>query len=142
MKTKALFLIIVLVSFISCKGSPTSVTNSDPIVGEWKWTNTVGGIGGWTYTSASEGYTCRVIFRSSDFSLYFNDTLVQTAHYNFVPTSNGQMLLSMPDVQDSIFIRHYPKIVFNGLVSIAHDSLNVSPMPNVRDGFTSLFIHQ
>jgi len=118
---------------ISCSDSST-ITNSqqNTIIGEWQWNRTDGGIGGWHYTPASEGYTCKItFFDRSNCSLYRNDSLVQSGTYT-ITSSN----LSI-----SGFIQWQPNIVFNGEFSIAHDSLIFSD-DGIYDGLSSLYIRK
>ena len=125
----------------ACSNSSSSDSSATNILGEWKWNMTVGGIGGWTYTPLTEGYSCKIIFKNqSDCLVYLNDTLVRSGTYT-LKSSNGVTQLSTPGAGDSVLFKLLRNIVVGGVITISNDSLTVSE-EGINDGFSSLFIRK
>jgi len=137
MKPGCIVFAAALCCIFSCTYSPASNPQTG-LNGTWKWNATIGGIGGWTYTPATEGFSCTVLFSNqSDYSLFRNDTLKRSGVYT-LSSSNGISHLSIPIGDDSSF--NY-RILFDGAMRISHDTMMLS-MDSVNDGFSSYFIRQ
>ena len=67
-------------SFTSC--SKEGQHDSTNVIGEWRWTSSIGGIGGWTLTPKTEGFTKKLKFTDRDFLMFKNDTLIESTVYS------------------------------------------------------------
>lgn len=66
-------------------------TNSKCIEGEWRWVESVGGIGGWTITPQTEGYEQTLKIEKNTYKEYINDSLVYTSDYTIGESSENQI---------------------------------------------------
>jgi hypothetical protein len=69
-----LLVVMVYCSVSSC--NKEKLPPSDSIVGEWRWVKSVGGIGGFTLTPKTEGFTQKWVFNAdSTCKFYHKDTV-------------------------------------------------------------------
>src|SRR4030095_14031114 len=57
--------------------------NQEGILGKWVWIKSVGGIGGWTLTPESEGYTQYILLDEFYYSEFKNDTMLLKKQCDF-----------------------------------------------------------
>lgn len=89
---------IVLCSITACnKGNLPGPGNN--IVGKWRWVQSIGGIGGFTITPQSSGYTIRnEFYADSSFKRFKNDSLLISGNfrtiknYKYSPTQTVDIL--------------------------------------------------
>src|SRR6185503_20166740 len=95
MKYIALF--IVSLSILGCDSDPTTTDQpSSPLIGHWVWAHSDGGFSGNDHYYPAAGESQRIVFTSEGkFSLYCNDTLMETATYYINP--NDSTLIFHPD---------------------------------------------
>lgn len=72
-------LFMVLICTSCSKDGQHDSTN---VVGEWRWISSIGGIGGWTLTPKTEGFTKKLKFTDRDFLMFKNDTLIESTVYS------------------------------------------------------------
>ena len=87
--SRNLFLGILLAFIIMNQGcsndecnAVTTETSIDGINGKWNWTKSIGGIGGWTETPESEGYTRYIVFDNFYYSEFQNDSKLFERQYD------------------------------------------------------------
>jgi hypothetical protein len=80
---------LAFVLFTSCNKDCIKPTG---IEGEWIWTKSIGGIGGWTLTPESEGMTKKLIIDPRYYREFVNDTLLFQVQYDLV-TRNSVMYI-------------------------------------------------
>lgn len=76
--TKALLCCLLLLPF-SCRKETGCTTGLN---GEWIWTASYGGLGGWTLTPESEMATQKLVIDDFFFREYLNDSLVFESEYD------------------------------------------------------------
>ena len=78
-------ILIITLFLLLCAGCGKKVVKSKsyhPIVGTWRWVESVGGIAGIRITPESEGYTKTYVFNpDSTFLGFRNDSLIMVAKY-------------------------------------------------------------
>ena len=83
---RLLIIIVISVAWVIPAGCGKKLVKSEfkhPIVGKWRWVESVGGIGGVRLTPESVGYTKTHIFQGDlTFLGYKNDALIITAKYS------------------------------------------------------------
>ncbi|WPU95338.1 hypothetical protein SNE25_07345 [Mucilaginibacter sabulilitoris] len=78
-----LITVCALCSVSSC--NKEKLPHSDSIVGEWRWVKSVGGIGGFTLTPKTEGFTQKWVFNAdSTFKSFKNDSLTIQGKFSIV----------------------------------------------------------
>jgi hypothetical protein len=136
--------------FISCSDSSSPTKPEPTIIGKWKWVQTMGGIGGWTYTPATEGYTATLLIQSNTHcAIYKNDTIVQAGNCTFTTSDSITYFFDLTtNFTDSLIVQKLNHVVltsdtasFKIAMKMTGDSLSVWDY-NVADGFGSLFIRQ
>jgi len=133
-----------LLGLSSCGNSSSTEIQPSPIIGEWNWVSTEGGIGGWSYTPKTEDYISKIVFHDQwNCSVFFNsptDSVVQTGPYS-VSSSGRLSHILTPGIGDSLLFDLHPKVVFSGAINLSKDSMLIY-MDSISDGFSSLFIRQ
>jgi hypothetical protein len=83
---KRLAILTIGLGLLACPGCGKKSATPDfshPVVGEWSWVESVGGIAGVRLTPQSEGYTKKQVFRrDTTFLEYRNDSLIFSAKYS------------------------------------------------------------
>jgi hypothetical protein len=135
--------------FISCSDSSSPTKPEPTIIGKWKWVQTMGGIGGWTYTPATEGYTATLLIQSNTHcAIYKNDTILQAGNCTFATTDSITYRYGLTTgFTDSVIIKALPIVVLPRVsnpteivLQMSGDSLNL--WEDFSDGRGSLFIRQ
>ena len=75
--TKITTLLLLLVLLVTSCNKP----EKKELVGNWRWTSTTGGIGGWCYTPESEGFEAEIVFKGSQFTFYKDGKKVVSGSY-------------------------------------------------------------
>ncbi|HEY9196479.1 MAG TPA: hypothetical protein VIM77_09440 [Mucilaginibacter sp.] len=127
-------LIIMAVSLCgtgACNKNGLTDPSSSEIAGRWRWVKSVGGIGGFTLTPASEGFNQTQVFNAdSTFKMYRNDSLTAQKQYSVTRNYkyNGQVydLLKIGDFTGSAFI-------------IRNDTLYTQDI-FIADGFDNVYV--
>lgn len=73
--------LLILVFFVSCDKDCDHLAG---ISGEWIWTKSIGGFGGWTITPATEGSTKKLIIDNHFYKEFENDILIFESKYDLV----------------------------------------------------------
>ncbi|HET9135079.1 MAG TPA: hypothetical protein VFO76_00465 [Candidatus Kapabacteria bacterium] len=151
MKTLLFFCVVIAAATIASCSDSSSPTKPEPtLIGKWKWVQTMGGIGGWTYTPATEGYTATLLIQSNTHcAIYKNDTIVQAGNCTFTTTDSITYFFDLTTgFTDSLLHQKLDHVVltsdtasFKIAMKMTGDSLSVWDY-NVADGFGSLFIRQ
>jgi hypothetical protein len=72
--------LLLLLAAAAChKDCPAPVLS---VRGDWRWDHSTGGLGGWTVTPATQGYTKRVLIDDFWYREYRNDTLFFESQYD------------------------------------------------------------
>jgi hypothetical protein len=71
-------LALVAVPFLATV--PASAECPGFILGTWEWEYSIGGIGGWTYTPATAGYTIQLELLASGTMKYYENGILQQTH--------------------------------------------------------------
>lgn len=70
--------------------STSSGPDAEPLIGDWEWVRSTGGIAGLTLTPASEGYTVVLRFASDGRAEWWRDgVLTQSTTYQIVRDTTG-----------------------------------------------------
>lgn len=90
---------ILLCSITACNKGSLPGPGSNSIIGKWRWVKSVGGIGGFTITPQSSGYSIRNEFHAdSSFKRFKNDSLQISGNfrtikdYKYSPTQTVDIL--------------------------------------------------
>lgn len=149
MKSIKLLCVCFLFGLVACSDSVTTTNNNqNGFNGKWRWTNTVGGIGGWTYTSDKEGYTCTLSISSdSSCSISRNDSVVASGTYSIGKMDSTHFYFALgKGFVDSILYQRLPHITIksnsgsNPIKVVARtDTITISE-EFVADGFETEFV--
>ena len=125
---KKYFLLVLAFSLlIGCSDNDEPSLQSK-LIGEWNWTATSGGIGGWLYTPESTGEEQSIIITDNSIKKYVDGMLVNELNYTIdqVESSNGEYIDLI--IYENGFIDQ--RIVLNDNDLILYDY-------NISDGFQS-----
>jgi hypothetical protein len=131
---RRLAILIIGIFLLTCFGCGKKAVKSDfkhPIIGKWRWVESVGGIGGIRITPESVGYTQTHIFQGDlTFLGYKNDALIITAKYTITEKPVWEL-----DTAEVLQVEGQIEqiIGFRG-----NDSLDLGD--HVIDGFNHLFV--
>ena len=133
-------IILILIATLVC--SITACDKNDPgpgnpsIVGKWRWAKSVGGIGGFTSTPKSVGYTLQNDFYAdSTFKRFRNDTTLfsanfrTTKNYKLSATETANLLSIYGPAVDAIPVAYL----------IRHDTLYLNNL-YIADGENSVYV--
>lgn len=149
MKAIKLLCICFLLGCVACSDSVTTANNNqNGFNGKWRWSKTLGGIGGWTYTPEKEGYTCTLSIASdSTCSISRNDSVVASGSYSIgkIDSTHFHFVLGKEFV-DSVLYQQLPHITIKS--NSASNPINVVFKTDtialseefVADGFETEFI--
>ena len=84
MKTSILNLLLIFLVIISFASCDKDCVLTKGIEGEWVWTKSIGGIGGWTLTPNSEGINKKLIIDAYYYKEFENDSLIFEDQYDLV----------------------------------------------------------
>lgn len=129
------YFILLMAVFTLCSVSSCNkekMLTSDSIVGEWRWVKSVGGIGGFTLTPKTEGFTQKWVFNAdSTCKFYHKDTVAINGKFSIkhnYKTSAGETF-------DLIKTGSWTESAF----TIRNDSLFFSDI-FISDGFNSTYV--
>lgn len=127
---------IVLCIITACNKGDIPGAGSNSIIGKWRWVKSVGGIGGFTITPQSSGYTIRnEFYADSSFKRFKNDSLQfsarfrTTANYKYTPTETADILLITGPALDTRPVSYL----------IRHDTLYLNDI-YIADGYNDVYV--
>lgn len=127
---------IALCSITACNKGDIPGAGSNSIIGKWRWVKSVGGIGGFTVTPQSSGYTIRnEFYADSSFKRFQNDSLQinarfrTTANYKYTPTETADILLITGPALDTRPVSYL----------IRHDTLYLNEI-YIADGYNEVYV--
>lgn len=87
-------LIVAMLAVILASGLHCSMgTNDNRLQGTWQWTQSVGGLAGWTLTPATEGYTQRLeLGPGNRFAFFRADSLMADGTYTLATEGDRPVL--------------------------------------------------
>ncbi len=147
MKRVKIWCVCIGLSFIACSNSTSTVNtdNQTGFNGKWRWTITTGGIGGWTYTPTTEGYTCTLtVLSDSSCSISRNDSVVANGSYSAGKIDSTHFYFTLgKGFVDAVLNQRLPNVTIKSnspiRVFIKTDTITVSEEA-VADGFVTEFV--
>lgn len=127
---------ILLCSITACNKGNLPGPGSNSIIGKWRWVKSVGGIGGFTITPQSSGYTIRNEFSAdSGYKRFQNDALLISGNfrtvkdYKYSPTETTNVLLISGPTLDTRPVSYL----------IRHDTLYLNDI-YIADGYNDVYV--
>ncbi len=128
-----IFSALVFCSVSSCNKTEDPGPSAQ-IVGKWRWVKSVGGIGGFTLTPATEGFTQTQVFGAdSSFKFYKNDSL--KLQNTFTVTRNYKQGAETVDV-----LKINSNDSYKSAFTIRNDTLYTSDYLFISDGFSTVYV--
>lgn len=127
---------ILFCSITACNKGNLPGPGSTSIIGKWRWVKSVGGIGDFTITPQSSGYTARYELNAdSSFKWFKNDALMIDGNfrtikdYKYSPTQTADVLLISGPALDTRPVSYL----------IRHDTLFLNDI-YIADGYNDVYV--
>ncbi|SEO04941.1 hypothetical protein SAMN05192574_105112 [Mucilaginibacter gossypiicola] len=127
---------IILCSITACNKGDIPGAGSNSIIGKWRWVKSVGGIGGFTITPQSSGYSIRnEFYADSSFKRFKNDSLQISGNfrtikdYKYSPTQTVNILSISGPALDTHPVSYL----------IRNDSLYLNDI-YIADGYNDVYV--
>lgn len=128
---KKLSFLLILATFFVFSCTKETIKTTSPIVGEWRWISSTGGIAGKTYTPTSEGYERKLVLTSDfKFSRYKDDVLQKSGTYEISQAKS----IYKTEMVDFINFSDGTKSAI-----LSQSAAELSLADNFFDGFTETF---